>query len=283
MDTMSLHVLDSISEPAHPGSINQDYFRAFKNGVILLDGASPLQKDSPFPTHDFVQEFTDAFSIFAAESDTDTKTLIQKTIDSLVKSSGMNDLSQSPSASAIIMRFNGKTNKLEFVQIGDCKSYIMSKWGLEEATPVFKENRVYHFDQIALNVQMSYMKLGFNAQEARRLINPLLISHRSMLNLPKGYASLSLSSSCNNYISCHEYVLKSNTVYKVMLASDGFYSGFEDYEPGTLPKIMDGMISLKNALEKYRKIERRDSELIKHPRFKVHDDASCVLIEISTN
>lgn len=282
---MQLKVLESISVAGSQETVNQDYVCHFEQGVLVLDGASPLIPEKDYKTHTFVKDFSDCFiHLYGLSSQNlnnqSLRKLIQETLSHLSKQVPIISSDSAPSASGIIMCKNHNSNELELVQIGDCKGYLYNNSDNKVLSPIFAKTSIEYLDEIALNAQSAYIELGYSATEARALINALLVNHRSLMNSKKGYASLTLVSSCANLIRYKSIPLKPNNTYKLLLTTDGFYKGFEDYAPHTLKSILDQSISLKDALNCYRSIESIDDNLKTYPRFKVHDDASAILIEI---
>ena len=277
---MNFNILDFVSMISNQGAFNQDYIRTFYNGALILDGASPLAPEANYKTHQFVKDFTE---IFIRSRDIDTrclKALIEEALETLSKQIELKNPNKSPSASALITRMNHTKNELELVQVGDCKAYLFNTNNHELPSPVFAKSKIEQLDDIALNSQAAYIEMGFSANQARTLINSLLKNHRGLMNSEQGYASLTLASSCTNLIEYQSILLNSDNTYRLLLATDGFYKGFEDYERNTLMSIMNQSISLEDALNRYRNIESKDYNLEAYPRFKTHDDASAVLIEI---
>lgn len=275
---MKITTIESISIAGSASQENQDYVSSFSNGAILLDGASPLKKDSEYPTHKFVQDFVDTFIKFEDDGHDSIEDALKSTLNHLKATSGLSDLSKSPSASAVIVRINNNT--LECIQIGDCKVFI---YGSEFKLPtaVFPPSRIEFLDEIALNAQSAYLDLGFNTIEARESINSLLLNHRQLMNKDNGYASLTLASYNSKHISYKSIELDSKLKYKVLLASDGFYSGFEKYSPNSIVQVFNEKTTLLTAAREYRAIEDNDKELVQYPRFKLHDDSTALLLEIT--
>lgn len=275
---MKITTIESISIAGSASQENQDYVSSFSNGAILLDGASPLKKDSEYPTHKFVQDFVDTFIKFEDDGHDSIEDALKSTLNHLKATSGLSDLSKSPSASAVIVRINNNT--LECIQIGDCKVFI---YGSEFKLPtaVFPPSRIEFLDEIALNAQSAYLDLGFNTIEARESINSLLLNHRQLMNKDNGYASLTLASYNSKHISYKSIELDAKLKYKVLLASDGFYSGFEKYSPNSIVQVFNEKTTLLTAAREYRAIEDNDKELVQYPRFKLHDDSTALLLEIT--
>ena len=274
-----MKTVESISLAGSVDKENQDYVSTYRNGAILLDGASPLKSDSNYPTHTFVKDFIEAFIKIESQDNLDINEVLLKVIEKLRLTSGLSNLNDSPSASAVIIRLINNSI-LECIQVGDCKAFIYDSES-NSPTEVFPKNKIEFLDKIALDAQTAYLKLGFNMIEARENINNLLLNHRNLMNSDKGYSSLSLSTYNKNLISYRSIKLNSDLKYKVLLASDGFYSGCEDYCPETMLEILNESLSLKSAAIKYRAIEEKDKELMKYPRFKLHDDSTAILLEIS--
>lgn len=277
---MNFNTLESVSVAGNREVINQDYVCNFNEGALILDGASPLTPEANYQTHEFVKDFTE---IFVRSQDIDTQcftVLIERALDTLFTKVALNTPNTSPSASALITRMNHTKNELELVQVGDCKAYFFNTSDHQPPSPVFAKSKIEQLDDIALDAQSAYIEMGFSANQARTLIDSLLKNHRGLMNSEQGYASLTLASSCTNFIEYKSILLNPDNTYRLLLATDGFYKGFEDYEKNTLMSIMNQSISLKEVLNRYRDIESKDHSLEAYPRFKRHDDASAVLIEI---
>lgn len=270
--THIIKIIDSVSMSGNSKFANQDYTEYNENCVLLLDGATPLQDKQLYPVEQFVRDFSEIF-FKNFNNEFDVFSLIAETCQRLAAAKNI-PRDSFPSASSIILTINNQ--KLIITQIGDCKAYIYDGESIEAA---FSVTRVEKLDSIALKMIESYQKLGFSVEESKEMVKPTLLNHRNLKNAKKGYPSLSAGlSNALSLISQVQIDLSRNKPYKILLASDGFYNGFERYRPETLGLIFSGKLSLRDALSRYREIEAVDNSLTKFPRFKPSDDATAILL-----
>lgn len=272
--THILKIIDSISMPGNSKITNQDYIDFNAQCVLLLDGATPLEDKQLYPVEQFVRNFSEIF-FNKFNNEDEVLSLVTETCQKLTAAKSI-PIENFPSASSIILTVYNR--KLKLTQVGDCKAYIYDGNSIKVAFPT---TRIEQLDLIALNMMEGYQNLGFSVEKSKEMVKPTLLAHRKLKNAKEGYPSLSVGlSNALDLINQVQIDLSNNHQYKILLASDGFYNGFESYQPETLELIFSRELSLKDALSGYREIEALDSGLTNFPRFKPSDDATAVLLAL---
>ncbi len=270
----NINIIDSVSMPGNSKITNQDYIAFNDQCLLLLDGATPLQDKQLYPVAQFVSDFSEIF-LKKINNEDEVLSLVTDTCQKLTAAKSI-PIEGFPSASAIILTVYNQ--KLKLTQVGDCKAYIFDGNSIKTAFPT---TRIEQLDLIALNMMKGYQNLGFSVEKSKEMVKSTLLTHRKLKNAKEGYPSLSVGlSSALDLINQVQIDLSKNNQYKILLASDGFYNGFENYQPETLELIFSRKLSLKDALSGYREIEALDSSLTKFPRFKPSDDATAVLLAL---
>ncbi|UDF02863.1 protein phosphatase 2C domain-containing protein [Asticcacaulis sp. AND118] len=182
-----------------------------------------------------------------------------------------------PSAGAAMVRRDG--DELELGVLGDVKVWLIAANGAVTALSggeVLEALDAAALEQlVALRAEQG--PIGLKA--ARLQLDPLLRENRAKMNTEGGYWVLSLDDACLDGMEVTR-VPAAQARY-VLMATDGFYDLWGAYGvPFT--EVFEGLISGRGEAltQALRDIERADPEGLRYPRFKPHDDASWVLIEI---
>ena len=280
---MKLELIDKISEPGSSRKANEDLIVVGEDLYVVLDGATGLggQAIDSFPSDAvwFVRTFSDRLvehweqerNFIAALS-----TAIDACVDEYARLTGgmQGSLYEQPSAGMVAIAV--EEGKISAYRLGDCTGYV-SRGGL--ADQLFEQTPLEALDNRAIEGMVAELRQGKAFEEARRMILPMLQSHRALMNTPEGYGALSLSRDCLKYIESERISFVSGA--SVLLATDGF-SAIQKYgrlDLGTLFKWCE-IIGLAGVVGDIRKTENDDSELTRYPRLKRHDDATAVLLRL---
>lgn len=120
--------------------------------------------------------------------------------------------------------------------------------------------------------------MTFNERKAN--VMHIIIENRLKKNTIGGYWSLEFSKEAIDNCVSGFIDIKDNT--KIMMTSDGFSCVYDRY--GIFSK--EEIINLANTegidyiYKKVREFEKSDDNGVEYPRFKVHDDSSCVYLDI---
>lgn len=182
-----------------------------------------------------------------------------------------------PSAGAAIVRRDG--GDLELGVLGDVKVWLIAPDG--DVTALRGGEVLEALDAAALErlVAMRAEQGPIGLKAARLQLDPLLRENRAKMNSEGGYWVLSLDQACLNGMEVTR-IAAAKARY-VLMATDGFYDLWGVYGM-PFAEVFEGLMAGWGEMltQRLRDIERADPEGLRYPRFKPHDDASWVLIEI---
>ena len=181
-----------------------------------------------------------------------------------------------PSAAiALVRRLDN--SRLEYLVLGDCSITVISK-----TEQYFTNRDIMDLDAVAIAELSSLMQSGLPLAEARAGISDTLIKNRNLMNTPGGYWIISLDPAAPKHAA--QGIIEDAVGSKIMLASDGFSRlwvlfGVAVQGQDAYDKIAEA--GLQQTLNLLRQTEQDDSNMVRHPRFKVSDDASVAICQFA--
>ncbi len=188
------------------------------------------------------------------------------------------------SSGAVLVMIDKINNHLEIAQLGDAACLIVRRDGSTElALPL----PVVEGDINALNLSRNLVEeKGISMKEAfqDKRVADYIIQGRATENQPdgKGYGALNGKKSARKYVRYKIYYL--NEIKKVVLMTDGMVPPQEDYEAeldwqAVARKVQEG--GLGSLFNYTHDLKDSDPDLVRYPRFKAHDDATAIVIDIT--
>ncbi len=254
---------------------NEDLVRVTGDYVLVMDGSTNLGMYQDLPdARWFVQAFADAFARYFSKEDPRSAMLaaMEQLRQEYMALTGRDPLLETalPSASFCLAYEQGE--ELVIALLGDCtalvypragKPQMLYQDGVEQA-----DNRVLQ-QMVALSRQEG-ISVARTVQLPR--IQAMLRENRSRMNTPQGYWILSFDPTAVAHTQLVR--LPKKDISHVLLFSDGFDSLRQELLQD-LPKE-----SLQSLYGRIYREEENDPDFTRQPRFKCHDDASCVLLQI---
>ena len=195
-------------------------------------------------------------------------------IDAKRKPSGRDE---HPSASAIVVRL--REGGLEYVSVGDC-TLIIENDGQRTFVGVDDEDAGDRWVVDALRGQSADGKPP--AQPLTRAdLWPRLRQQRATMNTAEGYGVFSITMPPPSMIRHGIIDVKPRT--RVFLATDGVMRLVDVFRTHTAESLFEAAwtVGLAPLFDELRALERADQDCTRHPRAKVSDDASAVLLRIT--
>lgn len=278
-----IRVVESTSAKGN-GAVNEDLFGHAERGAWLLDGATGV-------AHARIDAVSDAAWLVrradhylrAAFDDSSTETaprllanVISRLRAELEAATGHDDASFPPSAAFILIR--SINNGAEFAALGDCGALFEAPDGKiayidGAASPPIDENSLRELQTLQHEAPTA------SHRDIVKRLEPALRRNRVRMNTPEGYWILSVDETAAE----HAHVVNRRIARApVVLMSDGFSRGM-DMLGGLSPEDFYRLVLKQGAatvLERIRDIERADADCRRFPRFKVHDDATCAIVEL---
>lgn len=259
---------------------NEDLWGQAGDYVWLLDGATGLGP-SRFDEMTEAEWFVAQVSAYLQDAKGDTRTVLAGAINAARSAyAGLGEWPENPATlpSAGLMMVRRDGDEIEFASLADVKAYVIMTDGTRR---VFGGGAIEALDARALEilrqVQADHGPLDLTA--ARVHLDPTLKAHRAKMNTEGGYWVLGLDPACLQGLEVTR--LPAQSIRHILLATDGFYDLWEQYGADfdtVLARLIDGEGDA--VVAELRAIERADPDAVRYARFKLHDDASWVLIEV---
>ncbi len=166
--------------------------------------------------------------------------------------------------------------KVNFVCLGDCDILIKYKDGKVDRV---KQTELERLDKKAINQMVERARQdGISVLDARKYINPLLIKHRSLKNMPGGYNVFEPMEEPN--FECLSFSANKDCIESVIICTDGFAQAYTTLE--ILPsfeRLFDSDCSLDDVVQNIIDKSKADPKCDKYPRFKMIDDITVVKVD----
>jgi hypothetical protein len=167
---------------------------------------------------------------------------------------------------------------LELFNMGDLTTLVRAPDGSLQR---FGTSSVRELDRRALDELGRLLSAGVEPHaERRERVGPMILAHRALRNQLPGYDVLDLDDGGAERLD--HCTFGASAVRDVLLMSDGFYrlvDTFERYTDGALFQALDQR-GLGALLQELRELEGNDPECTRHLRFKTHDDATALWLEV---
>lgn len=280
---MNLTVLDSASVAKNENAANEDAFSVSEGLCLVLDGATGLgqQAMKQYPTDAawFVAAMSRSLHGHWAKYGAFQRSLecaIEECITEYERAVpyAVRPAYELPSAAMVAVAV--EAGRLTVYRLGDCSAYVEKN---SRAAALFSLSALDRLDGISIAALHDALKRGKSPQKARTEILPLLRKHRSMMNKPAGYGVLALSMDCLEFIEHRE--LDDFFKLELLLATDGF-SAIEKYLKLSAEQLFlkSRKSSLEGVIKELRRLENDDSQMLRFPRLKPHDDATAMRIGV---
>lgn len=255
---------------------NEDRYLVHKDVVMVMDGATALEKSSLKPT-------SGSFLVNKVKNDlTKHKGSIIERLDKVAIETykmleNFNTINEKmvPSCGLSWVEFNDEYVAIH--TIGDCEAFINFKNGMSQRIII---NDLIKLDEKAINELVKISKENnMSVKESRPLINDILIKHRLLMNKEGGYAVFTPSKNPQFKYSSQTY--RKDEVKNIYLYSDGFADAFTTFK---MYKSAEDLFcknrNLSKIIKKMVNIANKDKKYNKYPRFKLIDDITVVKITL---
>ena len=266
------------------GDYNEDIIGLTPHGAWVLDGATGLNNKNLVSNESDANWFVNKWNEYLNENiknDDSLRNIIKNGIDK-IKSEYLTlvgdnklELLDFPSCAATILKFH--KDKIEYLLLGDCTLFAKSK----DDVKIYKDTSLDYFDNLVYTAMSNIEnKENITLNEKKEILMPTIISNRLKKNKNDGYWVLEFSKDAAE--NCISGFIDIEDKIELMLMSDGFSCAYDKYNIFT----KEGMMKVARdkgidyIYNKVRNIEKEDEVAIKFPRFKIHDDSSCIYLDI---
>lgn len=280
---MEIELLDSVSVAGSSSTENEDLIVSSNNLCVVLDGATGLGaraiKSYPSDAVWFVKAFSSRLVVHW-RGKRDFVAAVSRSIEDCTSeyakltAGAARPPYELPSAGMVAIA--DESEGAYAYRLGDCTAYLKSGGN---AHRIFERSPLADLDDRSTEALLMELRRGKSYRQARAAILPMLRAHRTLMNKPSGYGSLSLTPDCIHYLERHRVSCDEDT--KLLLASDGF-SVVERYFRYAASDIFDRCerLGINGVIEKIRALETEDEQMKTFPRLKPQDDATAVLLRL---
>lgn len=276
----------------HPdGAGNADAFYTTESTAVLLDGAAPRGSlrvsaeadDTVWLVRRFVEQWAHVDArVAGGPAPLDVRARVEAIravlkgeYAALCAAAGVLP-PERPFACLAVAKLEGGV--LELFNMGDLTTLVRAPEGTLQR---FGTSAVRELDRRALDELGRLLAAGVEPHaERRERVGPLILAHRALRNQLPGYDVLDLDDGGAERFEHRAFA--AGTVRDVLLMSDGFYrlvDTLERYTDSTLFEAVERR-GLAALLQELREIEGNDPECTRHLRFKAHDDATALWLEL---
>lgn len=275
-------ISSSISKPGH--RINEDIASVSKNSAWVLDGATGLNNKNLIAEDSDAKWFVEKWNAYLIQHVDD----IEISLPEILRN-GIQQISNAyfssvdakkitaldlPSAGISLVRLNGGI--LEYFILGDCTLHFKK----DNVVTAYKIDDLEDLDNMAIAELKHLLEKGLSKEQAMEQIKPLLIRNRKLKNKPGGYWILGFDEcAVDNGLTGRVDI---NSGDELLLMTDGFSAICNKYNVRTIDSIFNNIEfeTLEDIYTLIRTTEEEDPDIMKYPRFKLSDDASCVYLRL---
>ncbi len=185
-----------------------------------------------------------------------------------------------PSAGMALIKID--EGYLEYGVLGDCRIFVLKENGQKIS---IGDSPLEKLDREVINriSELRYEKGFKDYGEIKEQILPLLQKNRSLMNTDEGYWILSLNPEASNHMNQGTIKVMDGDV--VLLVTDGFYRIVDIFKKVHRSDLVQAALEqgLQGIIEELRQLEQADFDCLNYPRLKVSDDATALLLRISSH
>lgn len=280
---MPLRLADSVCDP--DDATNADGWFADAQTAVLLDGATPKASitvslranDTVWLVRRFVELWPTLASTVAdaAERAELARLALRDELEALCVKAGASP-DEGPFACLAITHDTGA--HVELLNMGDLTLLLRRRDG---SVLRLGESAVRELDRRAIAGIERALAAGVVPHAERlRSIAPLLGDNRALRNVLPGYEVLEPGVCCVDRFQ--RWTFGRADVRALLLMSDGFYRLVDTFGAYSDLSLFDAVErrGLASLLGELRGIELDDVECVRRPRFKTHDDATALWLEL---
>lgn len=253
---------------------NEDRFIINKDFIMVIDGATSLEKGSLKPTggcylsNKIKKELPRLKGNIVSRLDKISKDMYKE-----LSSTSSISVRSLPSAGLAWVEFNN--DEIITHTVGDCEITIITKDN--EIIRIVIDD-IIKLDDKAIDEMIKISKdKNISIKEARNLVNDTLIKHRMLMNTEDGYSIYCPSDKPDFKYSTNKF--KVNEIKEIYLYSDGFSDAFTTLNIYKSHKDMfSKSLDINKVTNKIVQVSFNDPLYNKYPRFKLIDDITVVKI-----
>ncbi|PQA89307.1 protein phosphatase 2C domain-containing protein [Hyphococcus luteus] len=276
--------LRALASDKGEGNVNEDQFGYLPHAAWVIDGASsvgaqklPAKSDAKWYASHFSAILQDQLEQFPGAESKELLRNVIRILRKQYKAALAGSVPEFPPSAAFIMA-REKEDLIEISALGDCAALYQA----HEGPLVHMEGNETPIDGESLRKLKDAQKKQPEAShsEIRQLLASTLRENRARMNTPNGYWILSIEEEAVDHIRVANVKLDKNS--PILLMSDGFTRGIFMLSNASVQSFYNTVIE-DGAIEICKRIRRQeaaDQDCRTFPRFKVHDDATCLMLTL---
>ncbi len=285
--TMHIEILDTVTDPGHPGGENEDAIGWNAQSAFVVDGATslgapmmrPPGSDAAWLAQHAAAELRRTLVDGLGTADA-VRALNRRAADAFLGGGDEIERYRYPTASFLSLRVAG--DELELSGLGDCVAFLRDEAGemIRWSALAIRRSREQYFAKIAMARAGGFDKGGATIREPATLDD--LRSRRARHNLPGGTVwTLGLEPMAADHLAFLH--LHGDKPRVALLCTDGFADLVDNYGRCDAADLIsragsEGLVALRDEL---RWVERElDPDGTTYPRYKRCDDASAILLRV---
>ena len=263
--------------------VNEDLICPGPSSVWVLDGATGLTDDhltdAPSDAYWLVQK---AAALIAQTTADEPRRAVDEIAvglrDALAREARREPSQAYEKPSAGLAMVSWTRSDICVAALGDCRVLVQRRDGRVVA---LGGGALSALDATAVAALQKHQRdHGVGLEAARNALLPLIREHRAKMNQPDGYWVLTGNPEAAEHLE--ELAMPLEHVQAVLLTTDGFYRLVDTFGEHTDETLVSqahrqGLAALYAQV---RALETLDPEGLAHPRFKRHDDATAVLLQV---
>lgn len=285
---MTFKSVESLSFARPYSAVNEDAFFIADDLAVVIDGATGLcparipgvMSDAAWFSHSLVHELKASW-----ERGADFPEVLEHCLARLrtqwfrlTGSVELGPIELQPVAAMSAVQLKGST--LVFYRLADCSAFIRAQGA---GCSVFAPSKLSEADAQNIEWMSKSRPEDMDLDDARKMSLHLLLDTRSKTNVPGYWGALSLDAVALKTMDRFELSLEGYSgELDVVLTSDGYSSLIDDYFPQMGETVFTYLCtkSLSGTYNLVRDVERTDPLGLRFPRFKIHDDATAVHLQL---
>ncbi|QSX05252.1 hypothetical protein JYG23_11270 [Sedimentibacter sp. zth1] len=264
--------------------VNEDKANVIGNAAWVLDGATGLNNRNLTDDISDARWFVTWWNNYLTDNvnrDCSIHTIIKDGIHKINEeyvNGSVNNLSEidMPSSSFSLIRWNNEKTELEYFVLGDCSINFSRSNSIQT---ILDENLVTLDNNVLSQMKILTSEEGLTLDEAKTKLMDKIIDNRNKKNKTNGYYILGFDEKAVDNAIYSKLTIDNDL--RVLITSDGFSALFDKYNYITINDLVKTLKAKKLMFfyDELRKIENKDFNASKFPRFKKCDDASAIYIE----
>ncbi|MRG85480.1 protein phosphatase 2C domain-containing protein [Salinibacillus xinjiangensis] len=267
------------------GAVNEDIGHVLYNYAWVIDGATPLHHKQVFSKDSDAKWLSEALhdalimtilSLKPNDSTYSLKEILHRAIKVVQQKEEVHPSNRSLPAyqqpSCVIAMVRKQDDKMDYLMLGDCSLVYTD----EEEVHVKTDDRIEPLARKTIKVFRQTQSMNAPDEEKQARLKKQLVANKSYMNQPNGYWVVTIDGKGIDASITGQ--IQSHSMKSVLLCSDGFSRIVDLFNHLSWSSILNGHVTIQQAVNDIRALELQDKHKTQYPRIKQSDDATAVYI-----